>query len=144
MRGGGFNIIYGEHVLFEGVCCNCRHPDPRRVWKGGSGLHFTTSIRWIRQIRWIRGRVPNHGFVYAKRYFCLWQPSPAASGRPRRPGRSIITYFDEIITYVDEIITYFDEIITYVDEIITYFDEIITYFDEIITWTSCLFTPLAI
>eukprot|EP00973_Karenia_brevis_P011327 1534562-Karenia_brevis.AAC.1 len=24
--------------LFEGVCYNYRHPNPRRVWKGGSGL----------------------------------------------------------------------------------------------------------
>ena len=28
--------------LFEGVCVNYRHPDPRRVWKGGSELQSMT------------------------------------------------------------------------------------------------------
>ena len=28
--------------LFEGVCLNSRHPDPRRVWKGGSGQQLMT------------------------------------------------------------------------------------------------------
>ena len=61
---------------------NYRHPDPRRVWKGGSGQHFTTSIRTIRTIR---PCVPSECFVYAKRYFCLWQPSLAAWPPPGRP-----------------------------------------------------------
>ena len=28
--------------LFEGVCLNYRHPDPRRVWKGGSDSQLMT------------------------------------------------------------------------------------------------------
>ena len=30
---------------FEGVCLNYRHPDPRRVWKGGPELQSVTVIR---------------------------------------------------------------------------------------------------
>ena len=28
--------------FFEGVCLNYRHPDPRRVWKGGPKLQSMT------------------------------------------------------------------------------------------------------
>ena len=105
------------------LTCELTSSWPPACVKGGSERHLMTPIRWIPGIPGIRGRVPNHGFVYTKRYFCLWQPSPAAPRPPpAAPG-------DPALSKVS---------------IITYFDEVITYFYEIITWTSCLFTPLAI
>ena len=49
---------------------NYRHPDPRRVWREGLSGTQWHHFRWI---GWIRGRVPNYGFVYAKRYFLYWR-----------------------------------------------------------------------
>ena len=48
-----------HEMLFEGVCLNSRHPNPRRARKRGSERqlrdHFA-GIRWIRWIRWKRWR----------------------------------------------------------------------------------------
>ena len=79
---------------FEGVCVNCRHPGPRRVWKGAPSCtschHFTGS-------RGIRGRVPKSSnlllFTILER---MW-PSPnqprsraacSPGGTPGASGRS--------------------------------------------------------
>ncbi len=36
--------IKGQIILFEGVCLDSRHLDPRRAWKGGSEPHFLTPL----------------------------------------------------------------------------------------------------
>ncbi len=38
-------LFFSPHSSFEGVCLDSRHPDPRRVWKGGSQPHFLTPLR---------------------------------------------------------------------------------------------------
>ena len=56
-------------VLFEGVCLNSCHPNPRHARKRESERqlrdHFAV-IRWIRWIRWKRWRGKKWCFAQAK------------------------------------------------------------------------------
>ncbi len=44
-------LILGlRNSSFEGVCSNSRHPDHRRVWKGGSEQHSIPSLPGLRRL----------------------------------------------------------------------------------------------
>ena len=66
---------------------NSRHPDSRRVWKGGSRAHL---LRRFRGIRGIRGRVPGRQYlitlplISAKKSVKLAPESPLGTFAP--PG----------------------------------------------------------
>jgi len=52
-----FETVYLIKFVFhlKEIVLNSRHPDPRRVWKGGPDGGLRDTIGWIRRIRWIRG-----------------------------------------------------------------------------------------